>query len=104
MRRVSSYVATAFAALVMGCASLPPLEGGVGSVARTDTDGTRLARVLAGDLAARPGLSGIHPLPEPRDAFATRVLLAAAAEKSIDAQYYIWHGDDAGMLPIEWLL
>ena len=37
-------------------------------------------------------------LPDPRDAFAARVLLADAAEKSLDAQYFIWHGDHVGYL------
>ena len=39
-------------------------------------------------------------LPEPRDAFAARILLAATAEKSLDAQYYIWHGDQVGYLAV----
>ena len=34
-------------------------------------------------------------------AFAARVLFAAAAEKSLDAQYYIWHGDQVGYLLFE---
>src|SRR5205085_1809203 len=39
--------------------------------------------------------------PNPRDTFAARVLLADAAEKSLDAQYYIWHGDQVGYLLFE---
>jgi putative cardiolipin synthase len=40
----------------------------------------------------------------PHDAFAARVLLAASADKSLDAQYYIWHGDQVGYLLFEALL
>jgi putative cardiolipin synthase len=36
-----------------------------------------------------PGASGIYTLSSSQDAFTARVLLADAAERSIDAQYYI---------------
>ena len=36
-----------------------------------------------------------------RDAFAARVLLAGAAQRSLDVQYYIWHGDHTGYLLFE---
>jgi len=85
--------------LLAGCATtLPSLEGRVATTALTDTAGTRLGRVLADDVAAHPGNTGVHPLVKPRDAFATRVLLAAAADRSLDVQYYIWHGDPVGYL------
>ncbi len=63
--------------------------------------GTRLAGALAAGIAAHPGKSGIHPLHVPQDAFAARVLLAAAAERSLDLQYYIWHADSTGLLLYE---
>jgi putative cardiolipin synthase len=50
---------------------------------------------------ANPGKTGIYRLPDPRDAFAARVLLAGAAEKSLDVQYFIWHGDHVGYLLFE---
>ena len=81
-----------------GCASLPPPEGRVPSAALEDTSRTQLGLAVAPAVAAHPGKTGIHPLFDPRDAFAARALLAAAAEKSIDAQYYIWHGDTVGNL------
>jgi putative cardiolipin synthase len=43
-------------------------------------------------------LSGIAPLREGYDAFAARVLLAEAAEHTLDVQYYIWHNDLSGTL------
>lgn len=101
MNRIPLFVVIALAALVTGCATLPPLEGRTSTTALTDTAGTRLGRAVAADVAAHPGKTGIHPLPNPRDAFAARVLLAASADKSIDAQYYIWHGDQVGYLLFE---
>jgi putative cardiolipin synthase len=98
---VVAFAAFALAALLAGCASLPSLEGRTASSALADTSETRLACALAADVAAHPGQTGIHPLPTGSDAFATRVLLAAAAERSIDAQYYIWHGDQVGYLMFE---
>ncbi len=90
----------AVALWVTGCVSLPPLEGREESHAITD-DTTRLARGLDPISAAHPGKTGIHDLPKATDAFAARVLLAAAAEKSLDVQYYIWHADQTGLLLYE---
>jgi putative cardiolipin synthase len=88
--------------LLAGCATaLPSIEGRRDTTALTDTASTRLGRVLADDVAAHPGKTGVHPLGRPRDAFATRALLAAAADRSLDVQYYIWHGDSVGYLLFE---
>ena len=84
-----------------GCASLPSLEDRTISLAMTDTDDTRLGRAIAPQIAAHPGLSGIHPLLDARNAFAARVLLARTAERSLDVQYYIWHPDMSGTLMFE---
>jgi putative cardiolipin synthase len=101
MGRVLVPAVIALAALVAGCAGLPPVEGRTETTALTDTAATRLGRTVAPDVAANPGKTGIHPLPEGNEAFAARVLLASAAEKSLDAQYYIWHGDEVGYLLFE---
>src|SRR6266480_7946291 len=50
---------------------------------------------------AHPGKSGVFALPEGPDAFAARALLAAAAERTLDVQYYIWHNDTTGHLLID---
>ena len=84
-----------------GCASLPPPDGRTPTSALADTAGTRLGRALSTEAAANPGKTGIHPLANAHDAFAARALLAAAADKSLDAQYYIWHGDQVGYLLFE---
>jgi len=47
---------------------------------------------------AHPGLSGIVALPDGHDAFAARALLADAAERTLDARYYMWHNDMSGSL------
>lgn len=79
-------------------ADLPSLAGRTTSRAFTDTEGTRIGRAVASQTAAHPGLAGIHPLGDALDAFAARMALAREAERSIDAQYYIWHGDITGTL------
>src|SRR5512138_179324 len=88
-------------ALVAGCASLPAVPPGEPSSALADTGDTRLGRALAKDVAAHPGRSGIYPLADGRDAFAARIVLARAAERSLDVQYYIFRADVTGGLLCE---
>ncbi len=94
MRRLSALLALAAAA----CGPLPSLEDRPVSYALRDTEGTALGRAIAPAAARHPGRSGVYPLPESRDAFAARVLLARAAERSLDVQYYIWNDDLSGRL------
>ncbi|OJZ16497.1 MAG: hypothetical protein BGP20_10460 [Thiobacillus sp. 63-78] len=79
-------------------ARLPSLDGRTVSHAWVDTDDSRIGRAVVSSTAGHPGFSGIHLLDDGRDAFAARILLARAAERSIDVQYYIWHGDVTGTL------
>ena len=88
-------------ALAGGCASLPSLDPREPSAALRDTGGTRLGRAIAPLAAAHPGRSAFHPLADAHDAFAARRVLAGAAERSLDVQYYIWHGDQVGLLMFE---
>src|SRR5690606_3577655 len=90
--------------LTTGCASLPSLESRSESHALQATSGPRLGRATQPRAAEHPGDSGVHPLPDSRDAFAARVLLARAAERSLDVQYYIWHKDLSGTLLMNELL
>ncbi len=85
-------------AILAGCASLPSLESRMPSSVITDTAQTKLATAIAPMVAQHPGTSGIYPLVDGRDAFAARALLAAAAQRSLDVQYYIWHKDITGTL------
>jgi cardiolipin synthase C len=87
--------------VLAGCASLPALTEREHSTAPSDTVATRLGRALAAPLAADPGKSAIHPLSSARDAFAARVVLAEAADRSLDVQYYIWRADITGALLCE---
>ncbi len=84
-----------------GCSTLPPPEGRTASAYLTDTADTALGRGVAAaarKAGAPAGHTGIHALPAPLDAFAARVLLMRAAERSLDIQYYIWHDDITGRL------
>ena len=65
---------------------------------------TRLGRSVAPQLLAHPQRSGLHTLPDPLEAFAARMLLAHAAERSLDVQYYIWRGDQTGTLLLQALV
>ena len=95
-------IALAVALLAAGCAGLPAADiERPRSSAFSDTSATRLGRALAPTLAANRGKSGIYALADGRDAFAARVLLARAAEKSLDVQYYILRADVTGGLLCE---
>ena len=48
-----------------------------------------------------PGKSGIVELRDGREAFAARALLADAAERTLDIQYYIWRNDMSGTLLLD---
>lgn len=82
--------------LLSGCASLPKEYERTPSYALSDTSDTGLTKTIEPLLAAHPGLSGFHALPDGIEALATRLILIRDAEKSIDAQYYIWHDDLVG--------
>jgi cardiolipin synthase C len=101
VRGIPSFVVMALAAFVGACASLPPPEDRVASTAFSDTLQTRLGRAIAPGSEANRGSTGVHALVRPQDAFAARLLLAAAADRSLDVQYYIWHDDQAGWLLLD---
>ncbi|RMX02819.1 phospholipase D family protein [Allofranklinella schreckenbergeri] len=61
----------------------------------------QFARHLLPRMAERPGLSGIYPLREGRDAFLARLALAESAQYTLDVQYYIWHDDISGRLLLQ---
>ncbi len=85
-----------------GCA-LPTLRQRPPSFALDDAPAaaTALGRAAAPVCAAHPGRSGIHALADPGDAFVARALLAGAAERTLDVQYYIWRGDVTGTLLLQ---
>ncbi len=82
-------------------ASLPPLRNRAVTTVLADTTSTALSRGLTPSALERPGETGVQLLASPLDAFAARIALAAAAERSLDIQYYIWHADRTGQLMFE---
>src|SRR6185312_13744767 len=56
---------------------------------------------LAAQTRAHAGESGLVELHDGRDSFAARVLLADAATRTLDVQYYIWRNDLSGTLLFE---
>ena len=82
-----------------GCASLPDNSDRTESLHYTDTDDTHLGKLVEQRLPAHAeGQSGYLLLPDGLDAFVARAVLAQKAERSIDTQYYMWHGDEVGNL------
>jgi len=82
-----------------GCASLPDNSTRTASWHYTDTDNTVLGMLVEERAPAHAaGDSGYLLLPDGLDAFVARAALAQVAERSIDAQYYMWHADEVGEL------
>lgn len=77
-----------FAAL-SGCASVDFDAPKSVTHVLTDTGDTYLAKQLAGVAEQHPGESGFYPMSDGIDALASRLLLAARAERTLDAQYYL---------------
>ena len=67
----------------------------------SDPGGTTLAAAVRPHVAAHPGQSGLHAFADGRDALAARLVLADAAECSLDVQYFIWTGDMVGRVLLE---
>ena len=86
------------------CASLPESRTTVPSTVITDTADTALGRRLPTTLAALNAPGGVHLLPDGPSAFLARLAMVRAAERSIDAQYYIWQRDTTGRMLIAELL
>jgi putative cardiolipin synthase len=87
--------------LLSACAILPANTGRSTSYALEHTEETQLGQSVAAIRASNPGKDGIYPLPSGRDAFAWRMVLIAAAQRSLDLQYYIWQNDTTGQLMFE---
>lgn len=83
---------------IVGCATLPEDYPRSPSRAFADTHDTTLARRMGDKLQAHPGKTGVVLLESGADAFVARAALSIAAEKSIDAQYYLYHDDKTARL------
>lgn len=86
------------------CSSLPEVVDKQESHALEAHRETRLGQFFAPFEAQNPGKSGFMPVFKGRIAFADRVLMTELAEKTIDAQYYIWEKDATGRLLIDRML
>ena len=65
------------------------------------TDRTDLVAAISEQNEIHPDLSGYHPIVTGANAFAARSILTGMATRNIDAQYYIWHDDQAGQLMLK---
>ncbi|MCZ4353838.1 phospholipase D family protein [Roseovarius aestuarii] len=84
--------------------ALPRVTHRTNSTALPPNGDGALAQALATRSTAHDGKTGFCPLPDGKDAFAARMVLADTAVSSIDAQYYIWRGDMTGYLLLDALL
>lgn len=82
----------------------PSLDGRVKTSAIPPQFGCSLLQKLGETQTHHKGLTGIHILDDGAEAFAARRGLLRIAESSIDAQYYMWHGDLTGRLLLRDLL
>jgi putative cardiolipin synthase len=90
--------------LIMGCASLPKDYERQSSSAFEHPETTYLGKFFAKSMAKHPGQSGYLLLNTGKEAFISRLAFAEIAERSIDAQYFIWKGDISGKIFTERLI
>ena len=99
MRTSSSLYLLALLLSLSGCASLPTgVERQVSFHADRDGESSSIAADAAPYLYKHPGKSGFWLLGDGLDAYAARILLAEAAERTIDVQYYLYHNDITGRI------
>ncbi len=89
---------------ISSCATLPKDFDRPESHSFSDTDDTRLGRARHEEKLAHPGKSGFLLLANGLDAFVARAKLAQAAERSIDAQYFLIKKDLISWLFVDQLL
>lgn len=94
------------AALLGGCASLPPGSDypKTVSVAFEHPEDTVAGRKFMQAATAHGGNSGFRLLTRGIDGFLTRVQMINAAERTLDLQYFIFRNDETGQLLAEALL
>lgn len=83
-----------------GCASLPPGSAYPKSVttALVESQETRLGAQFAAASREHGGKAGYHIIPVGVDGFLMRMEMIDSAERTLDLQYYILHGDESGRL------
>ena len=98
MRWLRTLALVAVLPLLAHCASAPRLDGIVASYAVPPAAATALDRAVIGELGPDPVASSVRLVENNAEAYAYRASTAAAAERTLDAQYYIWHEDLTGRL------
>jgi cardiolipin synthase C len=93
-------LAMALAATLPGCAGLPPGAHfpRVVSVRLPDPETTRIGGQVAVVAREHGGLSGLRIITRGVDGLLLRAQMIDAAERTLDLQYYIFHGDTSGQL------
>lgn len=87
-------------AFLGGCASLPPGSDFVktASSALSNPQETKLGRQFSEAARAHQDNSGFRIIPVGADGFLIRMQMINAAERTLDLQYFIFHGDETGRL------
>lgn len=80
------------------CATAPSMHGVEPSHALPPADSGALDAAVLRGLGDAPGRTTLRLLDQNPLAFGYRAATAAAAQRSIDVQYYIWHADLTGRL------
>jgi putative cardiolipin synthase len=74
--------------LLTGCVSLPIDYPRTESHADVHTSDTRLGRAVTPLVDQHSGLTGVYLIARGPDAFAARIVLAEAAQRTLDMQYF----------------
>ena len=98
-RRVRRTVVSGVMALfLVSCATGPGEYTKTVTRSLENTDGTFLSRAVARSGDPRDGRTGVKLVVDGPEALELRLAIAEKAERTIDAQYYLLHNDEAGHL------
>jgi putative cardiolipin synthase len=90
--------------ILMSCASVPKDYARTESKAFQDYLDTSVGQLFEQTAREHPGESGFAIIRYGRQAFTARIALVDLAEKSLDAQYYIWEADATGRILAQHLI
>ena len=94
-----------FLCIASGCSTVAShTTDKTASTAFNEPETTYLGKTAAEFAASHGGESGFLLMDRGRDALAWRAILADSAQKSIDAQYFLWKNDEAGKVMMHRLL
>ncbi len=98
MNRMRLLQAAMIAFMLYGCASIPRDATRNISSAYAHPEETPLGRTFSVDAAKHPGQSGFYLINQGVDGLLARLELARKAQRTLDLQYYLFRGDDSGLL------